>query len=101
MSTTHVTRSGKSYDPHDELCAQVASALKTVFETYPPDDTSQHRDLTPAELDAVCFALSTALIMLQKLPGGRDAHKRAIERAKAELIERGRNDLVEQIDGEK
>lgn len=105
--TEHRTRSGKAYDPFAEMFAQVLNAASVISAAFKDEHgaadhiagvADEHADLTPEHLDAVGFALSTGLLMLQKLPGGREAHKRAIESARAELLKRGRTDILDELD---
>ena len=78
-------------DPRTEADAQIARALQIVVDAGDEDDhgsTVIRRDYTPDELDTLFFALTMASVQLLKTPGGREAHDRANERARAELHRR-------------
>lgn len=87
----------KAVDPRTEADAQVARAFRIVIDAGTDHESndaplskprSEPRGYTPDELDTLFFALTMAGVQLLKVPGGREAHDRANERARAELHRR-------------
>lgn len=66
-------------DPRTELDGQVARAFRIVVNADDQDAAAPPRGYTPEELDELLFALSTALVQVTKIPGGRDAEARFYE----------------------
>lgn len=81
-------------DPFTEATGRVASVLEILLNADEP-----RRDLTADELRDVFFSLTTALVQLKKLPGGKEAHARVYEECRAELRRRGREGIILEVEG--
>jgi len=90
-----VSQDRQTVDPFEEATGQVANALKILLDA---DDDRARRDLTAEELHDVFFSLTTALVQLKKLPGGKEAHERVYEECRAELRRRGREDIIQEVE---
>lgn len=83
-------------NPFDEATGHVANALKVLL--VAEDDAK--RAPTPDELHDVFYALVTAFVQLKKLPGGEAALEKVYEECRAELRRRGREDIIQEVEGD-
>jgi hypothetical protein len=84
-------------DPRAEADGQIARAREVAMGACDADGSAT-RDYTPEELDVLFFSLMRAMTMLSKLPGGREARERMYLDLKAELVRRGRSDLLASVE---
>ena len=82
-------------DPRQEHDAQVARALRIVCQADEREEEAD-RDYTQDELGELFFALTTALVQLKKVKGGKEAYDRYYAGVKAELRKRGREDFIKE-----
>lgn len=87
-------------DPRLEAEAQIARALQIVIDADDRPEGNPElscRDYTADELETLFFALGTAMVQLAKLPGGAEARHRFYERAEDVLVQRGRQDILDDL----
>lgn len=83
-------------DPRIEADAQIARALQIVCDASDENDFPK-REYTPDELETLFFTLGMAMTQLAKLPGGKEARERFYHNCKDQLLDRGRQDMLDDL----
>ena len=91
-------RASRPADPRTVADSKIAWALQVVVDAGGELDECERRDYTPDELVELFLSLSTAMVMLCMLPGGREARERLRSRTSHELVARHRQDLLDKVD---